>query len=416
MTVKSTVLFDQPQKAIAALIRGKIADCTRASFVAGFATVEGVEAIAAPLRVVPSKLARFVVGAATYQAFDAIDRLASLGIPIGNFFVHLGHSRKTKNTARYPFLRYHPMLHSKVYYMEMGDGQATAFVGSHNLTGFALSGLNGEASVMLEGDATSPQFAVIRSHIAESAKQASPYDPAMKEAYSWWTSQFLEGLTTKAGDAPRDGETQRTIVILAETQGALATGDKIYLEIDERLGKVGTMRAEVHVYIFSKLPASPSDALINLTNASASFWCNVVGLEDDQGGAELDADWQIDNRRAPKIVPTTRPFRPSATTGMQQVRIEVQGPLFGSFEYLFEAGKRKWEPIFDTEAAIRAAPEERETMERLRLVPREDWDWFHVKGLQAVDQEGSAGFKEALRESSPQSGSFVVVSLRRRKR
>jgi HKD family nuclease len=43
------------------------------------------------------------------------------------------------------------MLHSKVYIFELGGGASAAFVGSHNLTRFALYGLNGEASVLLEG-------------------------------------------------------------------------------------------------------------------------------------------------------------------------------------------------------------------------------------------------------------------------
>ena len=47
------------------------------------------------------------------------------------------------------------MLHSKVYLFEMPEEKSTAFVGSHNITGFALGGLNGEAGVLLEGPASS---------------------------------------------------------------------------------------------------------------------------------------------------------------------------------------------------------------------------------------------------------------------
>ena len=42
------------------------------------------------------------------------------------------------------------MLHSKVYLLDMGDDNACAFVGSHNLTGFSLLGLNGEAGILIE--------------------------------------------------------------------------------------------------------------------------------------------------------------------------------------------------------------------------------------------------------------------------
>ena len=52
--------------------------------------------------------------------------------------------------AKHRFYRYHPMLHSKVYLLDMGDDNACAFVGSHNLTGFSLLGLNGEAGILIE--------------------------------------------------------------------------------------------------------------------------------------------------------------------------------------------------------------------------------------------------------------------------
>ena len=57
------------------------------------------------------------------------------------------------------------MLHSKIYYMEMPNDQACAFIGSHNLTSFALRGLNGEASVLLEGPRERPEFASVREHV-----------------------------------------------------------------------------------------------------------------------------------------------------------------------------------------------------------------------------------------------------------
>jgi HKD family nuclease len=418
MSVSTTVLFDQPQNEIATRIRAKLAQCRHASIVVGFATVEGVKAITEPLKTHPGKLSKIVVGAATYRAFDALDYLASFGIPVSQFFVHLGHSRQTGKAAKHPFYRYHPMLHSKVYYFDMGDGTACAFIGSHNMTGFALLGLNGEASVQLEGDVKSPQFSSIRAHIDESVAQAVPYDPALKEAYSWWTSEYLEGLKQKANDIPRDGESKRTIVIIAEADqnSYPKDGDKIYFEIPEALGKLGTMNAEVHIHLFAKLPPTPADALLNLQGAFASLWCTVVGLEDDQGGAELDADWEIGSRRSPRLSRTSRPFRPHPSPSMQQVRIETRNQVYGKFEYLFESAKKNWEPVFNEERALKLSGQDLEMVEELELVPPEHLDWFAVTGFKATDGKTSKEYKEALRESSPMSGSFVLMSLRRRTR
>src|SRR5688572_15996039 len=108
------------------------------------------------------------------------------------------------------------MLHSKVYYMECADGSASAIIGSHNVTGFAMLGLNGEAAVLLEGPKTSPEFQKIRCHIASAKAEAMAYDPLKKEAFAWWTHEFFMGLGDKSNDLPREGEAKRTIVIISE--------------------------------------------------------------------------------------------------------------------------------------------------------------------------------------------------------
>ena len=67
MTVSAQVLFGKPQQEIASLLRDRLDRCTSASLVAGFITVEGIEAIADPLRSHPAKLNYLVVGAGTYK-------------------------------------------------------------------------------------------------------------------------------------------------------------------------------------------------------------------------------------------------------------------------------------------------------------------------------------------------------------
>ena len=240
MSAQVQVLFDKPQREISSLLQSRLDQCQSASLVSGFVTVEGIEAVAPPLRASPAKLKHIVVGAGTYRAYEAFDRLIASGVPLDRFFVHLGHSRPTGAKARHRFYRYHPMLHSKVYLLDMGDSSACAFVGSHNLTGFALLGLNGEAGILIDGPSSSPEILAIRKHIDECVTQSVPYIPGMKEAYSWWSTQFIDGLRAKFDDQPREDEGKRTIVILAvQVEGALPKeGDIIYFEIPEALGRI----------------------------------------------------------------------------------------------------------------------------------------------------------------------------------
>ncbi|MBL9140046.1 MAG: hypothetical protein JNK85_29505 [Verrucomicrobiales bacterium] len=309
------------------------------------------------------------------------------------------------------------MLHSKIYLMEMGDGTTCAFIGSHNITGFALLGLNGEAAVLLEGPSSDPQFDAIRKHIDESRLQATPYAPGMKEAYAWWTTQAFEGLRDKSNDAPRDGEAKKTIVVLAaRADNPLPKKDDIiYFEIPAALGKITSLQAEVHIYIFPTKPATPYSGLDSLDNARASLWCKAMGLELEQGGSELKADWFIMSKSDPRLVHAPSPFRPSPAPGMQQVRVKVSNEVYGKFEYLFDTSKKNWEPEFDHQAKIQLSEQERSLLGSLNLIPPEDREWFLVKALRG-DQPENTAYVKALADSSPESGSYVLISLRRRKK
>jgi hypothetical protein len=162
-SLTSTILFDMPQSEIASLIVDRMGKAIGTSVVTGFATQGGLAAIADPIKARPTMLKALVVGSATYSGFQALDDLLAAGVQKNRLYVHLGHTSGTGGPNT--FVRYHPMLHSKVYFMELANSNACAFIGSHNITGFALTGLNGEAATMLEGPSNSPEFDKIRAHI-----------------------------------------------------------------------------------------------------------------------------------------------------------------------------------------------------------------------------------------------------------
>ena len=123
MSVQVQFIYDTPHQEVASILSGLYHTCTSAFLIAGFMTVEGIESILQPISSEPSKLSTLVVGAGTWRAFDAFDRLLSLGVGPDRLQVHLGHTRlTTSEKAKYAFLRYHPMLHSKVYLFEMPEG------------------------------------------------------------------------------------------------------------------------------------------------------------------------------------------------------------------------------------------------------------------------------------------------------
>lgn len=401
MSVAVTFLHARPQTEIASLLRDRLMRCREAQIVSGFATPDGLEAIRASTAV--SRIGRLVLGAATFKAFVALDSLIDAGLPARAALIHLGHTRPT-GWRNHPFERLRPMLHSKIFLFDMPDRTSTALVGSHNLTGFALRGLNGEAGILLEGPSTAAVFGEIRAHIDESARQAVTYDKTLKEAYARWYAEYLERLRIETGDVPRDAESRRTIVLFVkgDPRHSPRANQRVYFELDKRIEEIKALETDVHLHIFDTLPASPRAALSSIRGASRSMSASVEAIDSGAGSAEVKADWHVDDSRAPTLAPTMTPFRPALSVGKQQVRALISGELKTTYDYLFEEGPTLLDPLLGNE----------------RLVDVEsDTEWSPVIGFGPRERrtETLPVLLDALPELSPDSGSFILLSRKRRR-
>ena len=131
----------------------------------------------------------------------------------------------------------------------------------------------------------------------------------------------------------------------------------------------------------------------------------VQAIDSGAGSAEVRADWFIDDRRQPELKTTPKPFRPSPGTGRQQVRVMITGEMMSAFDYQFEPPARSDFPLLGDEALV-----DEETGQRWQSVIG-----FTDRDMVAGD-EGQPTFSMALPEElSPESGSYVLVSRRRRK-
>ena len=248
-------------------------------------------------------------------------------------------------------------------------------------------------------------FDEVRSHIDESYRQAAPYDPSLKEAYARWFRDYLEQLSIDATDMPRDEETRRTIILFAEAPPSRvpSPGERIYFEIDQRITEVNSIDTEVHLHLFSVMPATPAAALSRSGTSDLALLGRVEAIDSAAGSAEVRADWFIDDSCGmPALKPTTSPFRPTLTPGKQQIRAQILGNQGARFDYLFDTGRGTWSPRLG-EQGLR--DEETDTV------------WYAVTGFREADTDEAAGlqFLSDLRELSPESGSFILFSRRRRK-
>ncbi len=416
MSVTTTVLFQRPQQEIATLIRDRLSRSVATRIVTGFATPGGLAEIGAPIRANPGSLETFVIGASTYPGFQALDNLLAAGVSMDRLHVHLGFSAPS-GTPKNPVVRYHPMLHSKVYYMELPGSRACAFIGSHNVTAFALGGSNGEASVLIEGDVHAPEFAVVRNHVDEAKRQATPYSPTMKEGLSWWFKEYLEGLKAEVG-MPTDWVTVRTILAFSHTRGARTprVGETIYFEIPSGIEQIESLKTEVHLFVYDTLPADPMAAINAVSSASRRYTCQTIGVENGQGNREISVDWVIDGSWALNMVPSST-FRPSTPVGMQQVRAKVIAASLSPYEYSFERQRTGWDPVF-SEVDVIAASESPLTEDAARQEARGDRNidaWKLVTSLEPRSGSQFEADQKALSRATPESGAFILVSLRRRR-
>lgn len=420
MAVSSSVLFGTPQSEIASQIRHRISSSQSTSIVTGFATPAGLEAISRSILADPRKVTTFVIGAATFPAFGVLDDLIAGGVPADRLFVHLGHTRKSGGRKN-PFARFHPMMHSKIYYMEFADRSACAFVGSHNVTSFALGGLNSEAAILLDGGVNEPEFDEIRQHIATVRHQATQYSQGMKHAFAWWAREYIDGLRAEM-ELPRDETAGRTILVFAEAPSGERpnAGDQIYFEIPAGIEQIRSLDTETHLFLFATLPPSPWDALRLASTADAYFKCKTLGADNKQGNLEVEADWHIKHSPKPAIInEPTGVFRPTPRSDMQQVRAEVESSDLSIYEYLFERATAKWEPVFAEEEALYAQGLDDDVGIADANVPyrkHRSEEWKRVQSLAPVSGGRREKDEKALRLASPDSGSFIMVSLRRREK
>ncbi len=242
---------------------------------------------------------------------------------------------------------------------------------------------------------------------------------------------------------PQDGITVRTILLFASVEGddRPNTGDTIYFEIPAGIQQIESLKTETHLFLFDTLPATPRQALDLALSSSAQYTCITLGAENKQGNMEVVAQWRIDLSPRPMLsrVPGAT-HRPNPPAGMQQVRAEIKTPSVEALEYLFEREGAAWVPEFASDSELRVDSQGIASMTRVprhlesgsndliqrakdeRLIIDETrgnypaiQSWKRVLGLVRRTDSPREKDEVALRRAAPESGSFILVSLRRRK-
>jgi HKD family nuclease len=410
MSITAQVLFGSPHEQLDAVLERHLAKCHSVQIISGFATVEGIRWLLPMLGSHPGKLQKLIIGAGTQRAFDALDTLLDSGVDGSRLRIHLGHCRNSG--GKKPFYQYHPMLHSKVYLFDMGIGHSVAIIGSHNLTGFAMTGLNGEAAVEVQGDSKHPEICKVLDHISRCSDESVEYSASNKESYVWWMEQFLAGVQLKLYDRPREIEDKKTVIILCQASKTHRPkkDETVYFELPQEF-RQRALKAEVHLYAFDILPRTPSEALASLEDACFSTWGKLSGLSDERKVKAISAPWIVTSAMPPRMERSFAEYKPPADTKTQQAWMKAAYSVQRQYVYYFTLPPR-WVPGYDMKNPVQATPRYAEFVRDLNLIPPEHSPYFRVTSLDpdSRDAEENRWFSMY---AAPESGSFVLLSPRR---
>ena len=201
--------------------------------------------------------------ATSQKALEKLDGLAEDFV-----YIHRG----VQGCSEKPGRGYRPVMHSKVA-LSLDDDRATAWLGSHNLTAFALNGFNAEIAVCMSGPRDHPALAAIEEHL----------DNLLQDAEPWCPGQGGIGI-------PNDNS--KVLVLDAfGCEGLLKEGCHMHLplpkEIDQCVPEDKTnFSTKVHIYVYR----SESDLRkeVNPTKAVEQWTGTLSGLNK----TEVPAAWK----------------------------------------------------------------------------------------------------------------------------
>jgi len=297
-TLKIEFLHDDPNRALASRLRGWLNTATQLDLVVAFLTRRGADLLLQSLQASD----RSITIAVSVRFPTNFDALASLHDRWpGRVHLHLGYKTPLESQGD------RAQMHSKIVVIGDGSGTVRAIVGSHNWTATALGGLNGEASLMVEGCDGDEVIGDIRRHVAETLNGCAVFDPARIDYYREVQARLHRGPAQPGGDFDLEGyERARTLVLHAEAARRDLLDDAALLVYVPLLGQpepaltVGTM---VHLYLHA-----PQSLFGRRPTGQPAFFSGRVAMLNDVASGRVGArriDSAADDPYRPVIDRTT---------------------------------------------------------------------------------------------------------------
>ena len=249
MSSRVRICFPASRGDLRPVLAAAFARCDRVRIAVGFASPQGIRELATLLPL--SAIEWFIFGHGGRAALAAAD---DLGRRIGRqrVRIHPGYALGSEASARARPI-YRPMMHSKLYLGTSESGAYSGFIGSQNITAFALEGLNAEAGVLLDGLQSDPECVAIEAALSQVYSESQPFDPALIEEYAGWHKCILEGLSEEEDEQGPGWGYLPVIVLMAalDTGRTPKPGETLYFEVPQAYtGRFVRNESPIDIWVF----------------------------------------------------------------------------------------------------------------------------------------------------------------------
>lgn len=388
--------FDNGRGDLTPQLKMSLENCRTFLIITGFVTEPGILGFGDGIQFA-RKLSLFVFGHCNDKALRAMsalyDRLADLGKK-NVIKVHFGYGNYATEADGLKQI-YRPMLHSKIFVFTYEDGMLEVYVGSQNVTGYALMGLNSESVVRLRGQVDEDVFRKILLDVRKLELEAKPFRKDLIEIYKDWHYNVVKGLISD--DNKERSEYHSILYVWIDRNEKIMPKlkDKLYFQAPLSLSSnLRTIERTADVWI---VPYDPSDPLWHPPEREVFFFrATQSGANDPrvQAVEYTNVEWYIPDFTSPvlKRLDGRTSYR---NNGIQVFMIFEEtfesvypGRAYGAIGYAVPSRKnRDLKPIFE-ESEDLVDLEPREKIGKDEELP-DSSKWKLITGFREIDYSRS---------------------------
>ena len=226
--------FDRGKGDIRPSLQKALSECLSFKLVAGFVTQAGISDLG-PKDEIIKKLDLLIFGDANDKALKSMatlyDELQSNGRR-NIIKIHLGYGNVNLERDRMKQL-YRPMMHSKIFLFLYSDNRFKAYIGSQNITGYSLRGLNSEAIIEVNGLTTDKTFQSILCEIQNIEQESKSFKKEFIDIYRAIHNNYVKGIQPQEVYEKKEYFSVLYAFIYTDDKDKIMLNQTLYFEVPE---------------------------------------------------------------------------------------------------------------------------------------------------------------------------------------